>query len=97
MGPFSARWAEATLQEHGVRGMRIIQGLLALSRKYDASAIEGACDQAWRSRGFRYRIVKTLLERRSASQQTFEFIESHPVIRPLSEYGEFIRTAIQGG
>jgi transposase len=97
LGPHSARWAEATLQEHGIRGMRIIQGLLALSRKYEASAIEAACDQAWRSRGFRYRIVKGLLERRSATQQTMEFIDSHPVIRPLSEYGEFIRTAIQGG
>jgi transposase len=97
MGPHSARWAEAALQENGVRGMRSIQGLLALSRKYDTSAIEAACDQAWRSRGFRYRIVKGLLERRSASQQTMEFMDSHPVIRPLSEYGEFIRTAIQGG
>jgi hypothetical protein len=85
------------LAEHGVRGMRILQGLLALARKYDADAIEAACDRAWRARGFRYRIVKKLLERKSATQQTLEFIEAHPVIRPIAEYGEFLKHALQGG
>src|SRR5690606_5897793 len=97
LGPCSLRWAEAALGEHGVAGMRIIQGLLSLSRKYDAAAIETACDKAWRSHGFRYRIVKSLLERASSTQQTMEFIETHPVIRPIAEYGEFVRNAIQGG
>ncbi len=98
LGPFSLRWAEAALSEHGIRGMRIVQGLLALSRNYESPAIEAACDAAWRSRAFRYRIVKNLLKRQTAAaQQTLEFIETHPVIRPLAEYREFIKTAIQGG
>jgi hypothetical protein len=97
LGTHAARWAEATLEEHGVRGMRILQGLLALSRKYEAGAIDDACDRAWRSRGFRYRIVKHLLERRSATQQTLEFLEAHPLIRPISDYAEFVRHAIQQG
>jgi transposase len=97
VGPHSTRWAEAALQEHGIRGMRIIQGLLSLTRKYASDAIEAACDTAWRSRAFRYRIVKQLLENRGKSQQTMEFLEEHPVLRPMSEYGEFFRTAIQGG
>jgi transposase len=97
LGPHSLRWAEAALAEHGVRGMRIIQGLLALARKYEADAIEAACDQAWRGRGFRYRIIKKLLEHKSATQQTLEFIETHPVIRPIAEYGEFLKHALQGG
>lgn len=95
-GPHALRWAEAALQEHGIRGMRIVQGLLALGRKYEAAAIEAACDTAWRSRGFRYRILKSLLQRRAATQQTMEFLDDHPVIRPLAEYREFIKTAIQG-
>ena len=77
--------------------MRMIQGLLSLSRKYDSRAIEVACDKAWRARGFRYRIVKSLLERQSDTQQTFEFIDAHPVIRPMEEYGEFLSRVIQGG
>src|SRR6185503_7709239 len=97
LGPHSLRWYEAAMSEHGVRGMRIIQGLLGLARKYEASQIEAACDTAWRSRGFRYRIVKSLLERSSAAQQTLEFIDAHPVIRPMSEYGEFLKQALQGG
>jgi transposase len=97
LGPHSLRWAEAALAEHGVRGMRIIQGLLALGRKHQAAEIEAACDTAWRSSGFRYRIVKELLKRRGAKQQTLEFLESHPVIRPIAEYGEFLKNAIQGG
>jgi hypothetical protein len=98
LGPFSLRWAEAALSEHGIRGMRIVQGLLALSRNYESPAIEAACDVAWRSRAFRSRIVKNLLKRQTAAaQQTLEFIETHPVIRPLAEYREFIKTAIQGG
>lgn len=95
-GPHSHRWAEAALQEHGIRGMRIVQGLIALGRKYDGAAIEAACDTAWRSRAFRYRIVKSLLARRTAAQQTMEFLDDHPVIRPLSEYREFLKTALQG-
>jgi hypothetical protein len=97
LGPQSLRWAEAALAEHGVRGMRIIQGLLALSHKYEVSAIEAACETAWKSRAFRYRIVKQLLERRAASQQQImEFMDSHPVIRPMSEYGAFLKWAFQG-
>ena len=97
VGPHATRWAEAALQEHGVRGMRIIQGLLSLTRKYESAAIEAACETAWRSRAFRYRIVKQLLDNRQRSQQTMEFLEEHPVLRPMSEYGVFFRHAIQGG
>jgi transposase len=98
LGPHSLRWAEAALAAHGIAGMRIVQGLLALARKHDGEAIETACDQAWRSGGFRWRIVKQLLQRHSATQQqTLEFLEVHPVIRPLDEYREFIHTALQRG
>lgn len=97
IGPHATRWAETAIQQHGVRGMRIVQGLLSLTRQHDPEAIETACDVAWRSNAFRYRIVKTLLERRAAAQQTMEFMEEHPLIRPIADYGEFVRNAIQGG
>jgi len=97
LGAHAARWAEAALEEHGIRGMRIIQGLLSLSHKYDAAAIDTACEKAWRGRGFRYRIVKSFLDRQAATQQTLEFLDVHPIIRPISDYGDFIRQAIQKG
>ena len=39
---------------------------------------------------------KELLKRRSASQATMEFLDAHPVIRPMAEYREFLRNVLQG-
>lgn len=98
IGPHALRWAEAALTERGVQGMRTIQGLLGLSRKHRHAAIEAACDTAWRHRAFSYRGVKNLLKDAAggavAKQQTMPFIEEHPVIRPLHEYGAFVKKAI---
>jgi len=96
LGPHSLRWAEASIQEHGVQGMRGLQGLLALSHKHDTQAIETACDKAWRSRALRLRTVRQLIDRQSATQRMLDFIEEHPLIRPLNEYREFVHQAFQG-
>ncbi len=77
--------------------MRTIQGLLSLCQKYEANQINQACDKAWRSKSFNYRVIKTLLEKESATtQQTMEFMDDHPVIRSTSEYSDFVKRAIQG-
>jgi hypothetical protein len=75
--------------------MRIITGLQSLSRKYEPGAID-AYEKAWQSRGFRYRIAKRLLEHRAATQ-TLEFLETHPMIRPLEDYADFVHHAFQKG
>ena len=95
IGASAARWAEGALEAHGVSGMRIIMGLLSLSKKYESHAINAACETAWKNRAFRYRIVKKLLHRDAAEQQTFEFLDVHPAIRPISDYGKFVHDAIQ--
>lgn len=42
--------------------------------------------------------AKRLLEASSAeSQSTMDFMDSHPIIRSVSEYGDFIHESIQGG
>jgi len=98
LGPQSTRWAESTLDARGIEGQRTIQGLLSLSRKFQAEQIEGACEIAWRSKCFSYRAIKTLLNKKDAmSQTTMEFVNDHPVIRSLSEYGQFVQRAIHGG
>jgi transposase len=97
IGPHSARWAEGALSEHGIQGMRIIQGLLSLTRKYESSEIEKATDTAWRSGSFRCRTLRKLLEHGGAKQQTMEFMEEHPVIRPILEYSQFFQRALAGG
>ena len=97
LGPHATRWAEATIESRGVPAARVLQGLLSLSKKYKTEQIDDACDTAWRSQAFNYRVIKRLLEHRDAArQQTMTFLDEHPIIRSVSEYGDFIRSAIQG-
>ena len=96
LGPFAARWAELLIEERGVQAARSLQGLLSLSKKYSADELERACDTAWRSKATNYRSIKRLLANRQAtSQETMEFMEEHAIIRPVSEYGAFIRASVQ--
>lgn len=97
LGPHSTRWAEDTLEARGIEGQRTLLGLLSLSRKYECEQIENACEIAWRSQCFNYKIVKRLLDKRvTTEQQTMKFMEDHPTIRSLSEYGQFVNGAIHG-
>jgi hypothetical protein len=97
IGPQSARWAEGALSEHGVQGMRIIQGLLSLTQKYESQHIERAAETAHQNGSFRCRTLKRLLEHGGAQQQTMEFMDEHPVIRSILEYDQFFKQALAGG
>lgn len=98
LGPSATRWAEAVVASRGVEACRVLQGLLSLLGKYTSAQIDAACDKAWRSGALNYRTVKRLLKATDAtSQQTMEFMDSHPIIREVSEYGDFIRESVQGG
>lgn len=97
LGPRATRWAEATIETRGIPAARVLHGLLSLSRNYQAEQIDRACDTAWRSQAFNYRVIKRLLDNQSASQQqTLPFLDDHPIVRPVAEYGDFIRRSIQG-
>ena len=95
LGPSAVRWSEGVLKEQGDQGLRNLQGVLSLSRRFNAGAIERACESAWRQGGFGYRIVKSLLKREETARQPEELLEEHPVIRPLAEYGEYVREVLE--
>ena len=97
IGPQSLRWAQGVNHEHGVQGMRILQGLLSLTQKYDSQQIEQATETAWRCGSYRCRTLKKLLEHGGAKQMTMEFMDEHPVIRPILEYDQFFRKALARG
>lgn len=98
LGRSATRWAEAVIKQRGIQSARVLQGLLSLSKKYPHDQIDRACDTAWRSGAYNYRVVRRLVEdRTAAAQQTMEFMEEHPIIRSVSEYQTFISTAIQEG
>lgn len=81
-------WSEAMLQARGVEGIRVLQGLKALASKHDATAINAACETAFSYGALRLRTIRQLLKTSSEAkpQKQFEFLEEHPVIRPLSDY-----------
>jgi len=93
IGPQSSRWAEEMLQERGIQGVRVLMGLLSLSKRHPDDAIETACQTASTHGAYRLRIIRELIKRQAPKQEQFEFIDTHPIIRSLSEYGELVRTA----
>jgi transposase len=86
IGPHTRQWAEATTQARGVEAVRVLVGLKHLAGKHPCSALEEACRVALTHGAYRLRAIRQLLKRRGAEQCQFDFLASHPVIRPLSDY-----------
>jgi transposase len=86
IGPHTRQWAEATTQARGVEAVRVLVGLKHLAGKHPSEALEEACRVALSHGAYRLRTVRKLLDRKGQEQQQFEFLESHPIIRPLSDY-----------
>jgi hypothetical protein len=86
IGPQARQWAAAMLQARGVEGVRVLVGLKALAARHPTHDIDRACSQALAHGAWRLRTIRALLQRTAPQQQQFEFLEAHPVIRPLSDY-----------
>jgi hypothetical protein len=98
IGPHAGRWAEQVLRQRGIHGVRVLIGLVSLTHRHPAAAVERACEVA-RSHGCqRLRDVRNLLKRAAPpAQAQFEFVAQHPLIRPLSDYSELIQVAFDKG
>jgi transposase len=95
IGPRAARWSEAVVQARGVEGVRVLQGLLVLAGKHRSDSLEKACDIALSYGSYRLKTIRTLLDRDAPRQESFAFIEEHPIIRSLSEYAHIAHDAFQ--
>jgi transposase len=95
VGEHTARWAEAVIQARGIEGVRVLVGLLALTKQHDAKAIERACEVAFSHGAWRLRTIRQLLKRDAPKQETFNFLDEHPIIRPLSDYGKLVSVSFQ--
>lgn len=89
IGVEASLWAKAMLEARGIEGVRVLQGLLYLAKKYPAAAINRASKTAHQARMFRLRPLRELIKRHS-EQEVVEFTDSHPIIRPLSEYQDLL-------
>jgi hypothetical protein len=86
IGPHTRQWAEATTQARGVEAVRVLVGLKHLAGKHDSVTLEDACRVALTHGAYRLRTIRQLLKRKGQEQRPFDFLEEHPIIRPLSDY-----------
>jgi transposase len=89
IGPDADLWARAMIDERGIEGVRVLQGFVSLASRHPASVINRASRVALTSRLFRLRPLRELCKR-LRDQEPLAFIDSHTLIRPLSEYQELL-------
>jgi transposase len=87
IGPHTKAWSELVIAARGVQGVRVLVGLKSLAGKHPYSALEEACETAVNYGACRLKSIRNLLKRKPTDkQQQLQFIEEHPIIRPLSDY-----------
>lgn len=93
IGPHALSWARAAVEERDVRAYRLLQGMIALTRKHPRERVDWACDIALQRRVFRYKPLARLAEQASARAPVqLPLIQSHEIIRDLSEYDEEVKS-----
>jgi transposase len=93
IGGHSTAWAEGVVRARGIESVRVLQGLLALTKKHAVAVIEQACATATTYGAYQLRTVRTLIGRQAPAQELFDFMDQHPLIRPLSVYQDLLSTA----
>lgn len=91
IGENTRNWSHGLVATRGVEAVRVLHGLLNLSRKYPSATLERACGTAHSYGEYRLATIRKLIERFAPQQEEFEFLASHPIIRNLSDYGDVVR------
>ena len=85
VGPALQRWAEAALAVRGVRAIRLIQGVLSLTRRHPRERVLAAITEAHAHQHFRYQTIRQLVERTPARPAP-TLVTEDPAIRPMTQY-----------
>jgi hypothetical protein len=91
IGPQTKAWTIGLVANRGVQAVRVLHGLLNLSHKHSSQEIEQACQTAHANGCYRLKSIRQLIQHGADQQQSFEFVQEHPLIRNLSEYGDVVR------
>ena len=93
IGPQALSWAKAAIDERDVRAYRLLQGMISLTRKHPKERVDWACGLALEHRLFRYKPLRRLVEQAaSRAPSSPPLIQTHAIIRQLSEYAEEVKT-----
>ena len=97
VGPHAEQWARQMLQIRGIQGVRVLIGLLSLTHRHSRDEIDRACEMALAHGAVRLRTIRQLLQRNGPKQEQFAFLEEHPIIRPMSDYGAVVQASLGTG
>jgi transposase len=93
LGQQATAWAQAMLANRGIEGVRVLQGLLSLAGRHQASGINRACEIALSYGAYRLRTVRALIARAAPKQEVLPFLEEHPLYRSLADYGQLVHAS----
>jgi hypothetical protein len=93
VGTHAEQWARQMLEARGIQGVRVLIGLLALTHRHTQEEIDHACEIALTHGAIRLRTIRKLLQREGPRQEPLEFLDEHPIIRPMSDYGAFVQAS----
>ena len=85
VGPALRHWADAAVAARGVRAIRLIQGVLQLTRRVPRERLLAAVTTAHRHQQFRYRTIRRLAEATPLPAAPV-LIADDPAIRPMLHY-----------
>ena len=69
IGDQALAWSEAMLAARGIEGVRVLQGLLTLSKTQPYAALDEACGTALSYGAFRLKTLRALIKQRGVPQQ----------------------------
>lgn len=85
VGPALKQWADAAIAARGVRAIRLIQGVLGLTRRHPRERVLTAIAEAHARQHFRYQTIRQLVER-TPSRPRPALATDDPAIRPMTQY-----------
>ena len=89
------QWAQAMIKVRGIQGVRVLVGLLNMAHRIEDKQIDKACEIALTHEAFRLRTLRQLIERGGSKQQEIQFLDEHPIIRDLSDYGDLVKSSFK--
>lgn len=89
IGSPALSWAQEMIERRGIEGVRVLQGLSFLASRHSATEINRACSIAGSKGAFHLKSIRNLIAQ-DHHQGKLEWIKTHPVIRPMEEYSQFV-------
>jgi transposase len=89
LGEQCGQWAQAAVNARGPESLRSIMALCRLIKQHSAAVLDAACGKALKSGTYRFKDIRRLIGEQ-IKQSTFDFAQSHPLIRDLTIYSNFI-------